>query len=178
MDHIQRKLYHPLVSWHSCWHHCEFHIPFPIASFWSIHGDLGADKGYGHNGNSRHVQFPIWPVIIKRKVFTQEYNQLHRFKKKTFTSCLKQYRVIHVPVEISKQALNNFVQVAMVMGVLLAPFGGFACIKLWDNLPTLIYLGISVFFPFALCVQFMFVRLFAVLSTNAQTQKLQTLLER
>lgn len=80
----------------------------------------------------------------------------------SFTEYRDRYQMIRILTRVGSQAVASFLHVLTTMGMLTAAFSGYACIKLFHQLPLTLYILISMFLPCTIIIIFTLVPLAAV----------------
>lgn len=90
----------------------------------------------------------------------------------SFVNCLGVYRIIQILIRAMCEAVADFIQPLIVMGVLSAACSGYVCIKLVDHMPLMLYVPASLLLPLCLTINFVLIALAAVPNKSGTRFKL------
>lgn len=95
-----------------------------------------------------------------------------KFRRKiyqiSFVDKLLFYRTITIVTRLGCQLISIYVQCLILMGILLATCSGCVAIKLYDDLPFLIYICMSLLLPLLIIVNFGLVTLASIPQENGE----------
>lgn len=84
-----------------------------------------------------------------------------------FRKSMRCYRCLQILISIGNQALGNFLQMGLILGLVLGSLGGYVAIKLYHEFPFLIYTAISLTLPLYVIVIIVLSTLGSIPSENA-----------
>lgn len=100
--------------------------------------------------------------VISYKLLSQNRSSL-----RSFWIHLRLYRQMKILVREGNKAVADFLQALLILGVLMASCSGYVVVKLYGNLPFILYLLVTPIFPACVSIRFALFMLASIPAENA-----------